>query len=100
MMPATRRVVESVYTPCHECMYGRHMIRHTQVEMTVTVLAESGERRELTIPSDTTYLRVGTICYIPTLVTGDTIPEGHDKTLAELWNEHGLLDLEWAVPYG
>ena len=95
------RVVESVYTPCESCMFGRHMIRRTQGEMLVTAVdTVSGERRELTIPPDTTYLRVGTLCYIPTLSAGDTIPEGHDKTLVELWEQHGLLPLEWSVPYG
>lgn len=93
------RVVESVYTPCRDCMHGRHMMRRTRDEMTVTVITELGDRRVLTIPSDTTYLRVGTLCYIPTLSSPDTIPEGHDKTLAELWTDHGLMPLEWSVPY-
>lgn len=93
------RVIESVYTPCNACMLGQHQMRRTRGAMTVSVVAESGERRELRIPSDTTYLRVGVLCYIPTLSSPDMIPEGHDKTLAELWEEHGLLSLEWSVPY-
>lgn len=92
--------VESVYRPCNDCMRGKHMIRRTRDPMVVSAVAESGDDCEIFIPGDTTYLRVGTVCYIPTLSSADTIPDGHDKTLSELWDIHGLLSLEWQVPYG
>jgi hypothetical protein len=88
------------FVACPDCVNGKHVIACTGEEATVLCESSDGEKTSIRIPGDTIYLRVGNTCYLPTLSTPDAIPIGHTKTLVQLWEDHGLMALEWSVPYG
>lgn len=88
------------YRECPDCVRGKHVIACTGEAMTALCETPDGDQTRIEIPGDTVYLRVGKTCYLPTLSFPDAIPIGHTKTLVQLWEEHGLLALEWSVPYG